>query len=400
MNVKTLALGAFIVIAATGCSDKEDEASAQPANRPPAGAAVSADPAQRGAGGGGGGAPGGPGGRSMAVTLAAADVATVEMRPLERGISITGDLRPIERITIRSRLEGDLLSVPVREGQRVASGTVLATFESVEEEGNRVSAEADRAAARNELATAQWNLEQTRELYKEGAVPERDVRASEGQVATARARVAAAESRYRTSTLAFTDTRVRAPVSGIIETRSVAPGERVARGAPLFTLVRNDILELAAAVPAVQASDLRIGQTIRFSASGRAVIGRVARISPTVDPQSRAVTVYVQVPNGDGALRAGTFATGRLVVSTDTAAIAIPANAIRFRAETGAPFVYRIASGVIEQADIRTGYHDEASGRVEVLEGLNAGDRIVIGNVGTLGKGMKVTIVGGERKGR
>jgi RND family efflux transporter MFP subunit len=332
----------------------------------------------------------------MSVTLAAADVATVERRTVERGLSITGDLRPIERVEIRSRLEGDLLNVAVREGQAVAAGAVLATFESIEEEGTRQSAEADRVAARTEVATAQWELDQSRELFKEGAIPERDVRAAEQQLASAQARLAAANARLRSTTIAFNDTRVRAPVAGVIESRSVSPGERVARGAPLFTLVRNDVLELAAAVPAAQATGVEVGQTIRFSAGSRQVIGRVARISPTVDPASRAVTVYVQVPNRDRALRGGTFATGRLVLSTDTAAMTIRSSAIRFRADSGEPFVYRINAGVIEQATVRTGYNDEATGIVEILDGLNVGDRVVVGNVGTLGRGMKVQIVGGE----
>jgi RND family efflux transporter MFP subunit len=336
----------------------------------------------------------------MSVTLAAADVATVIKRPLERGISITGDLRPIERVEIRARLEGDLLNVNVREGQRVGRGAVLAVFESFVEQSGRVSAEADRAAARTEVSTAQWNLDQSKELFKEGAIPERDMRAAEQQLASARARLAAADQRVRSAANAFNDTRVVAPVAGIIELRNVAPGEHVARGATMFTLVRNDVLELAAAVPNTQASELRVGQTIRFTASGRAVIGRVARISPTVDPTSRAVTVYVQVPNPDGALRGGTFATGRLVLSADPAVITIPASAIRFRADSGQPFVYRIASGVIEQADVRTGYTDESTGSVEIVEGLKEGDRIVTGNVGTLGRGMKVTVVGGERAAR
>lgn len=336
----------------------------------------------------------------MTVALAATDVATVEKRALERGIAITGDLRPIERIDIRSRLEGELLNVNVREGQRVGAGAVLAVFESGEEEGARASAEADRIAARSELSTAQWELEQSRELFKEGAIPERDLRSAEQQVAGARARLAAAEARLRTAARGFSDTRVVAPVAGVIEQRNVSPGEHVTRGAALFTLVRNDVLELAAAVPAAQASELQVGQTIRFNAANRAVIGRVARISPTVDPSSRAVTIYVQIPNRDGALRGGTFATGRLVISADSAVITIPNSAVRFRADTGQPFVYRIAGGVIEQAEIRTGYADEAIGVVEVVDGLAVGDRIVIGNVGTLGRGMKVQVVGGERQGR
>ncbi|HEX6063059.1 MAG TPA: biotin/lipoyl-binding protein, partial [Longimicrobiales bacterium] len=100
----------------------------------------------------------------MAITLAASDVATVTRKPLERGIAITGDLRPIERIDVRSRLEGDVLTVLVREGQRVSSGQVLARLESIEQQAAAQSAEADRVAAQTELNTAQWNLEQSREL--------------------------------------------------------------------------------------------------------------------------------------------------------------------------------------------------------------------------------------------
>lgn len=383
---------ACVAMAAASCSDDaKDEAQAATGERPPAGAAV----AREGGGARPGARAGGPSRGGMAITLAASDVATVERRPLERGIAITGDLRPIERVDVRSRLEGDVLSVLVREGQRVGAGQVLARFESVEQQAAAQSAEADRVAAQTELTTATWNLEQTRELFREGAIPERDLRAAEGAAATARARLAAAQSRLRSATMALTDTRVRAPVSGIIETRNVSPGERVNRSASLFSLVRSDVLELAAAVPAAQAADVRVGQTIRFSAANRTVIGRVARISPTVDPQSRAVTVYVQIPNRDGSLRGGTFATGRLVLSTGEV-IAVPTSAIRHRADGGQPFVYRIAAGTLDQAPVQIGFNDEATGQVEIIEGLAAGDRIVVGNVGTLGRGMKVQIVGGE----
>ena len=261
---------ASVALAIVSCSrEPRDEARAEQPQRPPAGAAVAADPAMR--------SDGAAGGRTMSVTLAAADVATVEQRTVERGLSITGDLRPIERVEIRSRLEGDLLTVQAREGQAVAAGAVLALFESIEEEGTRQSAVADQVAARTEVSTAQWDLDQSRELFKEGAIPERDVRAAEQQLASAQARLAAANARLRSTTMAFNDTRVRAPVAGVIETRNVSPGERVARGASLFTLVRNDILELAAAVPASQATGIAVGQTIRFSAGNRQVVGRSQR---------------------------------------------------------------------------------------------------------------------------
>ncbi|WP_331874712.1 efflux RND transporter periplasmic adaptor subunit, partial [Longimicrobium sp.] len=255
------------------------------------------------------GGPGGPGGgRGPSVTLAATDVATPQLMPLEDAIPVTGNLEPLERAEVRARLEGDIVQVYVREGQPVRAGQLLAVFEAGDQAGNARSADADVAAARSELGTAQWTLDQNRELHREGAIPERDVRVAEGAVAAARARLASAQARLGSTRREVGDTRVVAPVGGIIERRTVNPGEHVTRNASLFTLVRGDVLELAAAVPERAAAGVAAGQSVRFVADGSQFTGRVARISPSVDPGSRSVTVYVQVPNPDGRLRAGTFA--------------------------------------------------------------------------------------------
>src|SRR5262245_44536621 len=140
----------------------------------------------------------GRGGRNMTITLAATDLVAVRRGSVEDALPVTGNLEPLERVEVRARLEGELLSVHVREGEFVRPGQVLARFEASEEESAQRSAEADVTAARTELSTAKWNLEQTRELFKEGAVPERDVKAGEQVVAAASARLAAAESRLRT----------------------------------------------------------------------------------------------------------------------------------------------------------------------------------------------------------
>src|SRR5690606_8239264 len=123
-------------------------------------------------------------------------------------------------------------------------------FESTEQEAALRSAEADKVAAETEAKTAQWNFEQTRELFQAGAVPERDYRAAEQAAASAAARLAASEARLRAAALVERDTRIVAPVAGTIERRTIQPGVRALRGGELFTLVRTDVLELTAAVPA------------------------------------------------------------------------------------------------------------------------------------------------------
>lgn len=352
---------------------------------------------------GAGGAPGGPGGSGRvapAITLAASDIARVRRETIEEGIAITGDLNPIATVNVRARIEGDLVGVLVREGQRVREGQLLARLESSEQESANASAEADRVAAESELATAQWNLDQTTELFKAGAVSELDLKTAQQGVTTARARLAAAQSRVRASSSLVRDTRVMAPTSGVIANKHVDNGEHVSRGEALFTLVRSDVLELVAAVPARQANSVRVGQTVHFAAGGRDFDGKVARVSPTVDPSTRSVSVYVQIPNADGGLRGGSFATGRVVSRVVSRALVVSTSAVRQSSENGRPFVYRLAGNVLDIADVQLGVVDERAGVAEVLSGLSEGDRVVVGNVGTLGRGMQVIVAGEERAGQ
>jgi membrane fusion protein, multidrug efflux system len=388
---------------AGACSkDAVADAAASDPKRPAAGQPVAANGAVAGGGAAAGGARGAAaGGRpSPSITLAPTDVATVTPTTIEDGVALTGDLRPLETIDVRSRIEGDLTTVYVREGDQVNAGQLLARFEASTQESSRASAEADRAAATAELTNAQWTLEQNESLFKAGAIAERDLKVSQQGVAAARARVAAADARLRASGNEARDTRVVAPASGVIEKRLVDGGVHLARGAPMFTLVRSGTLELAAAVPARQAQAVRVGQVVHFVADARRFDGRVARVSPTIDPTTRAVTVYVQVPNPGNALRGGTFATGRVVSRTLTNVLGIPTGALRQNQDNGQPFVYRIDGKTLQIAPVQLGAVDEQQGLAQVTDGLQAGDRIVVGNVGTLGRGMQVTIAGAERRGR
>jgi membrane fusion protein (multidrug efflux system) len=345
-------------------------------------------------------AAGGGGRPTPSITLAATDVAAVAATTIEDGVALTGDLNPIETIDVRARLEGDLLGVYVREGEQVGAGQLMARFEASEQESGRKSAEADRVAAESDLANAQWTLDQNAQLLKAGAIAQQVYKNSQQAVASARARVAAADARLRATGNQERDTRVVAPAAGIVSKRLVESGEHVAKGAPLFTVVRHFTLELAAAVPSRQSAALRAGQVVHFVADGRRFDGRVARVSPTIDPATRAVTVYVQVPNPGGTLKGGTFATGRVVSRTLHNVLAVPTAALRQSPDDGRPFVYRIDGTTINVAPVQLGAVDERLGVAQVTDGLQAGERVIVGNVGILGRGMQVTIAGEEKGGK
>jgi RND family efflux transporter MFP subunit len=326
--------------------------------------------------------------------LSATDVATIARGRIELTTAVTGDLKPLEVIGIRARIEADIAEVFVRDGDRVRAGQMLARLDAGELEPARRSAEADRAAAQAELSTAEWNEQQAQELFKSGAIAEGELRLRKQTLESARARLAATEARLRVADRDLASTKVLATANGTIERRFIQPGERVQRGAQLFSLVRADVLELAAAVPAKAATPIRVGQLTRFTADGRDFTGRVARVGATIDPASRAVTVYVQVPNGDGSLKGNAFATGRIVQRVLDDAVLVPTAALRQGTDDGAPFVYRIEGEQIGTPRVVLGVVDDQAGVAEVTSGLDAGDRVVVGNVGTLGRGMKVTVVG------
>jgi RND family efflux transporter MFP subunit len=331
------------------------------------------------------------------VVLAATDVATLKTGVIENSVAVNGNLRPIETIEVRSRLNGDINAVYVQEGERVSAGQVLARFESSQQESGRRGAEADREAARSQLQTATWAAEQSAALFKAGAIAEQEHRAAQQSVVAAQAAVAASEARLRTASAVASDTRVLAPASGIIDLRRVQPGERVSISTPLFTLVRNETLELAANVPARMANLVQPGQNVRLSLDDRTIESKVARVSPTVDPVSRSVTVYVRVPNAKGAIKGNTFVSGRVVGQRLNSVLLVPTSAIRQAQGTDAqPFVWRIAGGALEKRNVSLGVVDDATGVAEVKDGLAAGDRVIIGNVGALGNGAKVTIAGGK----
>ena len=383
-------LACATLVLVTACTKNAD------AEAKPAAGSGGASAARAGATGGARGPGGAAGGRS-GVVLAATDVATLKSGVIENAVAVSGNLRPIETIAVRSRLNGDINAVYVQEGERVRAGQVLARFESSQQESSRRGAEADREAARSQLQTATWAAEQSAALFKAGAIAEQENRAAQQSVVAAQAAVAASEARLRTASAVAGDTRVLAPSSGIIDVRSVQPGERVSVSTPLFTLVRNETLELAANVPARMANLVQPGQNVRLTLDDRTIDSKVARVSPTVDPVSRSVTVYVRVPNPNGAIKGNTFVSGRVIGERLATALLLPTSAIR--QSPGAdpqPFVWRISGGALEKRNVTLGVVDDAAGVAEVKDGVAVGDRVIVGNVGALGNGAKVTIAGGK----
>jgi RND family efflux transporter MFP subunit len=157
----------------------------------------------------------------------------------------------------------------------------------------------------------------------------------------------------------------------VVAKRHVQPGEKVAFDSPLVTVVDLTELELQAAVPASDVPELAIGKAVELTIDGfgeRRFTGRVERINPAAEPGTRAILVYVGIPNPDGALRGGMFATGRIALAASAPVATLPATAVR--TEAGQTFVWTVEGGKLVRRGVVTGRRDDAAGRIEVKTAL------------------------------
>jgi len=337
------------------------------------------------------------GSKIRSIAVAPSDIATAHTGSLSDGVPITGLLRPLQSIDMHARIEGDLTGVYVREGQHVQQGQLLAQFEAVAQQSAAASARAGQSAAKADLSQAEWNFKQSSDLFHAGAISEADYRVSQQAVDAARARLAATDAALQEANLAARDTKVVAPISGVIDKKLVDIGEHIAKGASIFTLVRSQTLELAATVPERRASSIKIGQKVSFAAQGLSFTGKVARVSPTIDPNTRSITVYVDVDNPDGALKGNSLATGDVIASTVNNVLLVPTSALHQTADSGKTYVYRVNTGTVEQVFVNLGIVNDQAALAQIISGLKVGDQVVVGNVGTLAPGTQIQIIGGDR---
>jgi len=319
-----------------------------------------------------------------AAVLSATDVAKAARTDLIAGVPVSGTLEPSLVIRIASPIPEVVEEVLVKEGEAVRQGQALARFRTSASEPAALSAEAQRRLAASDY-------ERMQSLYKEGAVAERDVENAEVSLRAAEASAAAAKKKLDEST-------VRAPATGVISQRNVDSGDRVKDGDLLFQLVNTGDLEFAATVPSEYAAQVRVSSPVVLAVTGSSdagLAGRVARVNATVDPATRQVKVYVAVPNRDGRLVGGLFASGRVVLRQVKGAIAIPATGIRTDPD-GKTYVLIVDNGRIARREVTVGTTDEQASLVEITAGLTGGETVVVGPASGLRVGTPITIAGGE----
>jgi membrane fusion protein (multidrug efflux system) len=190
---------------------------------------------------------------------------------------------------------------------------------------------------------------------------------------------------------AVRDARVTAPFAGLIARRFVSRGEFVAPGAALFELVSLDPIEVEFHLPEVDSSRVRIDQAVEVRVAphpDEVFRAAVTLVSPTIDPRTRTLRVKAELENSEGRLRPGLFARVDLGIATRRGVAMVPEEAVLRRAD-GAVVFRLVAGDRVERLVIETGTYRD--GTVEVVRGLQIGDRIVSKGHSALVEGERVS---------
>jgi RND family efflux transporter MFP subunit len=348
---------------------------------------------------------------------------------LPRSVEVSGTLAAEEEVVLSMKVTGRVQSVYVDLGSPVHRGQPLVKLEPADFELRVQQAEAAYQQARVRLGLqpegaddgsainpdetsvvrqAKAVLEQSKitrdrmeSLSKEGLIPhsQYDDAMAQYQVADARYQDALEEVRSRQAVLIqrraelgiakkqFADSVLSAPIDGMISEKKVNLGQYVSSGDAVFTMVRVHPLRLKLSIPERDAANVQVGQRVEVRLEGdpSVYVGYLARMSPAISVDNRTLMAEAEIANEQGKLRPGSFARAQIIIKPAEPVVMVPASSVITFA--GLTKVLGIHNNETEEKRIRVGR--TVNGKVEVIEGLQAGDPVVV-EPGNLAPGEKV----------
>jgi membrane fusion protein (multidrug efflux system) len=307
------------------------------------------------------------------------EAARVIAAPLSEQVTAVGTLLSNEAVTVSSEIPGRLKEIHFQEGQPVAKGAPLFTLDDSVYQAQLADADA-------KLKLAEQTHKRTATLFsnKYATAQSADESASNLAVNTAAVELARVQ---------LDKAHIVAPFAGIVGLRHVSVGEYITAGQALVNLEAIDPVKADFRVPEKFLPAIKVGQTIRIKVDafpGDSFEGKVYAIDPRLDVAGRSLLVRALVPNKDQRLRPGLFARVTVLLQLKEDALSVPEQAIVPQGDS--QFVFKIVDGKVQFTKVVIGTRRE--GRVEVIEGLSAGDQVVTAGQLKLRDGSAVSVVG------
>ena len=312
----------------------------------------------------------------------------VQQWPLQ--VRANGNITAWQEAVVGTEIGGlRLTELLVDVGDRVHKGQLLARLQQQSVAAELAQSQATLAEAVAALAEATANAQRARRVKGKGTMSEQQTANYLTAELTARARVDALRARVHSDEIRLAQTQVVAPDAGTISSRTATLGSVVQTGDELFRLIRGDRLEWRAELPAAELAMIAPGMPVTLTSSGNQTLtGKVRRIAPTLDAQSRNGLVYVDLsPNTQA--RAGMYARGEIILGQQ-AMQTLPQSALLLRDGFHYLFVLEKDQS-LRQIKVTPGRRQ--GNEVAVLSGVDSDWQIVDSGVGFLNDGDRVKVV-------
>lgn len=317
---------------------------------------------------------------SASVKRAPVEVVRAETARVAIRANALGTLEADQSIMLAPEIAGVVETIRFASGAQVKQGDVLLTLRSGNERAELQKAEAD-------VALTAMNYERSKKLRERGSGSQQadDIalnahRLSQAALALARANM--------------DKTIIKAPFSGTIGLSEVSLGQYMQAGSPIASLVDTYNVRIDFRISEIYLSDIRVGQTVKvlFDAlPAQEFQGTISAIDPVVDESGRAIRVRAVIENPDGVLRPGLFGRVSIVTGERAQAVVVPEGAIVPLA-SGASSLYVVSDkGIAMRRTVVPG--ERMSGRVEIREGVKAGEQVVVAGQLRLHEGAPVKVV-------
>jgi len=333
------------------------------------------------------------------LAFAATDIVRLAPHKLAVELSMPATVQAFNQATVRSKLSAEVRRLPVREGDRVGAGQVIAEFDTAQLRNQLAERQATLESARATLAQTERTRSSNAQLVKQSFISQNAFDTADDAYRAQAAAVQAAEAQLAQTQLQLSDAVVRAPIAGQVAKRLVQPGEKVAFDAPLLHIVDLSRLEVQAQAPVSDVAKVAPGAEVQVDIEGlpgQPFRGRIDRINPTTEAGSRMIAVYVLLPNDDERLRGGMFAKVRLRIGGEAPVPALPVAAVQD--DRGQSYVWIIADGKLARRNVGTGVRDERAQRIEITSGLQGDEQVIGTKFDNLREGMLANIVTAEPK--
>ena len=334
------------------------------------------------------------------IELNASEVITAQKMDLTVGLPISGTRKASQSAIVKARVAGELMDLVVREGDMVKAGQVIARIDPTEYQARERQAKQQADAAQAQVETAQKQYDNNKALVDQGFISQTALQNSAFSLNGAKATHMAALAGLDVARKALDDATVRSPIQGQISQRLAQAGERVAPDARIVEVVNLAQLEIEAALPPADASQVRVGMKAQLKVEGleEPLQAKVLRISPSAQAGSRSVMVYLGVAGEEG-LRQGLFAEGTLGTRR-IQALAVPLSSVR--TDKPQPYVQVVDGDKIKHVTVQTGARAEKTVQNNTLtwvevQGLAEGAQVLAGSAGAVREGTQVKFTAGVR---